>query len=168
MKTFEEKLAAWVEGRLSGTELTAFERELESRPEALAETDADVELGNFLRANLSAPTLRNAEFFNHQILRQIHALEETAAPAVRRTFWTLPRMAFSGACFLALATLLYFAAVPATNREVRHNEQYVSNILNAKSDDPAITATSFHSKEENVNVVWLDGLDYIPPDHKLK
>ena len=91
-------------------------------------------------------------------------------------------MAFSGAFLLLLATVLYFTAVPNTRREVRQNQQYVSDILNARSndsditdnvlkarsDDPNITATSFHSKEENVNVLWLDGLNYMPQDHKLK
>jgi hypothetical protein len=77
-------------------------------------------------------------------------------------------MAFSGVCLLALSTLLYFAEVPKTFREVRQHEKYASNILNARSDDPSITATSFHSNEDNVNVLWLDGLNYMPPDHKLK
>jgi hypothetical protein len=77
-------------------------------------------------------------------------------------------MVFSGAFLLLLSTLLYFAAVPNTRRDVRKHEQYVENILNAHSEDPAISATSFHSKENNVNVVWLEGLGYMPPDHKLK
>jgi hypothetical protein len=89
-------------------------------------------------------------------------------PARRRSFWSLPGMAFSGASLLVLSTILYFAAVPNTRREVRHHQDYVKNILNARSDDPAITATSFHSKENNVNVLWLDGLGYMPRDHKLK
>jgi anti-sigma factor RsiW len=170
MKTFEEKFTAWVDGRLTGPELSAFERELEAHPEALAEKEAALELGSLLRANISAPPLRNADFFNIEILRQIEASAPAPAPApaARPSFWSLPRMAFSGAFLLLLSTLLYFAAVPNTRREVRHNEQYVSNILNAHSDDPNITATSFHSKEDDVNVVWLDGLSEIPPDHKLK
>ena len=91
-------------------------------------------------------------------------------------------MALSGAFLLLLSTFLYFAAVPNTRREVRQNQQYVSNILNARatdpnvavnilnvrSDDPNITATSFYSKQEKVNVLWLDGLGYMPRDHKLK
>lgn len=91
-------------------------------------------------------------------------------------------MVFSGAFLLLLSTALYFAAVPNTRREIRHNEQYVSNILNARnpdvasvsnvlsvqSDDPHVTATVFHSKGDNVNVIWLDGLSYLPSDHKLK
>jgi anti-sigma factor RsiW len=176
MKTFEEKFTAWVDGRLEGAELAAFERELETHPEALAEREAARELGDLLRAHLSAPPLRNADFFNHQLLQK---LGQPAAPlpARRRTFWTLPRMAFSGAFLLLLSTALYFAAVPKTRIGVRHNEQYVENVLSGRSADPAITvtsldpgitATSFHSKEDNVNVVWLDGLNYMPRDHKLK
>ena len=45
MKTFEEKFTAWVDGRLTGAELAAFERELESHPEALAEKEAALDLG---------------------------------------------------------------------------------------------------------------------------
>jgi anti-sigma factor RsiW len=166
MKTFEEKFTAWVDGRLTGAELAAFERELEAHPEALEEKQDAIELGNLLRTHVIAPPLRNQDFFNDQILRQIQT--PVAAVPARRSFWSLPRMAFSGAFLLLLATVLYFTAVPNTRREVRHNERYVENILNARSDDPAITATSFHSKENNVNVLWLDGLNYMPPDHKLK
>jgi anti-sigma factor RsiW len=167
MKTFEEKFTAWVDGRLTGAELADFERELEAHPEALAEKEAALELGDLLRAHVVAPPLRNEEFFNRLILQQIEPVV-ARVPDTRRGFWTLSRMAFSGAALLVLASGLYFAAVPNTRRDVRHNEQYVQNILNAHSDDPAITATSFHSKENNVNVVWLDGLNYMPRDHKLK
>ncbi len=179
MKTFEEKFTAWVDGRLTGAELAAFERELADHPEALAEKETALELGNLLRTHLSAPPLKNPDFFNHQILLQI---AQPSLPARRPAFWSLPRMVFSGAFLLLLSTALYFAAVPNTRREIRHNEQYVSNILNARnpdvasvsnvlsvqSDDPHVTATVFHSKGDNVNVIWLDGLSYLPSDHKLK
>jgi hypothetical protein len=164
MKTFEERFTAWTEGRLTGAELAAFERELEAHPEALEDPDA-LALGDLLRAHLTPAPLRNADFFNHEILRQIQP--PPAAPR-RAAFWSLPRMAFSGAFLLVIATVLYFAAVPNTRREVRHNERYVQNVLNARSDDPSVSATSFHSKENNVNVLWLDGLQYMPQDHKLK
>ncbi|HEX4084738.1 MAG TPA: hypothetical protein VHY22_07505 [Chthoniobacteraceae bacterium] len=184
MKTFEERLAAWLEGRLTGRELAAFERELEANPEAVAETEADRELGNLLRAHLTAPPLGNADFFNHQLLRQIEADPQAPARAARRPlFWSLRRMVYSGAFCLLLATALYFAAVPRTRRQMLHNELYVHNVLNAsatdpsitasevvhvRSDDPNVTATCFHSKDNDVNVVWLDGLSYLPRDHKLK
>jgi anti-sigma factor RsiW len=173
MKTFEENFTAWVDGRLSGSDLAAFEAELESHPEALGEKSECLKLGVLLRSHVTAPPLRNADFFNHQVLQQIQssqpaALSSKATPARRATFWSLPRMALSGAFLLLLSALLYFAAVPQTSRQVRKSQQYVQNVLNARSDDPAITATSFHSKADNVNVVWLDGLGYMPPAHKLK
>ena len=184
MKTFEEKFTAWVDGRLTGSELAAFERKLEAHPEAVAEKEAALKLGALLRTHVVAPPLRNPEIFNHQLLQQIEAGQPVPAPGpVRRhSFWSLPRMAFSGTFLLLIASLLYFVAVPNTRREVRQNQRYVSNvlnarstdpsitanILNARSDDPNITATSFHSKQENVNVLWLDGLNYMPRDHKLK
>jgi len=169
MKTFEEKFTAWVDGRLSGAQLAAFERELEAHPEALADKEAALDLGNLLRSNLPPAPLPNPDFFNHQVLLRIHATEAPApSPARRPIFWTLPRMVFSGIFLLLLSTVFYFLAVPATRREVRQNQQYVTNILNARSDDPGITATSFHSKAENVDVLWLDGPAYIPPGHKLK
>jgi hypothetical protein len=173
MKTFEEKFTAWVDGRLTGPELAAFERELNAHPEALAEKQAALRLGSLLRANIEAPPLRNADFFNLRLLQEIQSDQpdrsDRSDPVLPKpSFWSLPRMAFSGACLLVLSTLLYFAAVPKTFREVRQHEKYASNILNARSDDPSITATSFHSNEDNVNVLWLDGLNYMPPNHKLK
>ena len=187
MKTFEEKFTAWVDGQLTGPELIAFEKELEAHPDAPVEKQAALDLGDLLRTHVAAPPLRNADFFNHQLLLQIEAQQPEAArtaatPAHRPVFWSLRRMAFSGAFLLFLATAFYFAAVPQTRREVRQNEKYVSNILtgryhdpnitanilNARSDDPGITATSFYSKRENVNVLWLDGLNYMPQNHKLK
>ena len=77
-------------------------------------------------------------------------------------------MAMSGAFCLLLATVLYFSAVPNTRKQIRENQAYVTNILNAHSDDPAITATAFHSTKDNVTVLWLDGLQYMPQDHSLK
>ena len=176
MKTFEEKFTAWVDGALTGAELAAFERELQADPEgykaALAEKEDAHSLGKLLRQHAAPAPLRNADFFNHQLLQQIEGpapREKDARPAVKRAlFWTLPRMAFSGAFMLLLAMVLYFTAVPNTRRDVQKRERYVENVLNAHSDDPSITATSFHSKAANVNVVWLDGLSYMPREHKLK
>ena len=170
MKTFEEKFTAWIDGRLTGADLAAFERELEAHPEALGEKEAAHEIGNLLRTHLKPAPLPNPDFFNHQILSQIRvpASVTAAAPVRRLTFWSLPWMAFCGAFLLLLSTALYFAAVPNTRREVRQNKQYVENVLNAHSDDPTITATSFHSKQDNVTVLWLDGLQYVPQNQKPK
>lgn len=169
MRPFEEKFTAWVDGCLEGQELAAFEKELEAHPGALAEKASALELGQLLRTHLAAPPLANADFFNHLLLQQIGA-EQPAPPAPRaaRGLWTLPRMALSGAFFLLLATVLYFSTVPHSQRQLRKNQEYVANILSSHTDDPGVTATAFHSKEDNVTVLWLDGLQYMPRDHSLK
>jgi anti-sigma factor RsiW len=165
MRTFDEQFTAWVDGRLQGAELAAFERQLKDHPEALAEKEACLAVGNLLRSQ-PVPPLKNVDFFNHQILRQI-AQSSQPAPRARRSLWTLPRMALSGAFLLVVASVLYFAAVPSTRRDMQKNATYVDNVLNAKSDDPAITATSFRSKEDNADVLWLDNMSYSPAqDHK--
>jgi len=170
MKTFEEKFTAWVDGRLTGADLADYEHELESHPDALAEKEAALELGNLLRSHLCAPPLRNEDFFNHQILHQIEVsqMPPRKAPGRLRSFLTLPRMAFSGAFFLLLAAILFFAAVPNTRRDMRHNQQYVIHNLTDPSEEANISATSFHSKQNNVDVLWLDGLTYMPRKHHLK
>lgn len=173
MKTFEEKYTAWVDGKLAGAELAGFERELQGVSDAQADKLAAHRLGDLLRAHArDAVPLRNADFFNHQLLGRIAAGASResggAKPRHALDFWTLPRMAWSGAACLAVAAVLYFAAVPRTGRQVAQNQEYVAKILNSQTDDPAITATAYHDKEQNVTVLWLDGLDYLPAQHKLK
>ena len=171
MKTFEERFTAWVDGCLEGPELAAFEKELEAHPEALEEKDSALRLGELMRTHLRPEALANGDFFCHQLLERIEADQPPAAPEparVRRGFWTLPRMAFSGAFCLLLAGLLFFSTVPKTRQQVQENQEYVANILSAHTDDPGITATAFHSKEDDVTVLWLDGLKYMPENYKLK
>ena len=50
MKTFEERFTAWVDGQLTGEALAAFEKELAAHPEATADRDAALKIGELLRA----------------------------------------------------------------------------------------------------------------------
>ena len=89
----EEKLTAYFDGCLSAAEAAAFERE---HPEVLAEKASTARLGDVLRAHSVAPAMHHADFFNHQILREI-----VPAPApARRAAWPLWRLAFASACAL--------------------------------------------------------------------
>ena len=182
-ETFEEKYTAWIDGKLSGKELENFERELAANaPIENARSDklSANRLRSLLRENLRAPALSNADFFNHQLMQQIEseqkqqndrspeAEENSRQSRVAAFFWTLPRMAWAGAFCLILAAALYLAAVPKTQQQLAENQEYVAKILSAHTDDPNISATTFHSKENNATVLWLDGLDYIPENYKLK
>src|SRR5207302_11449380 len=111
------------------------------------------------------------DFFNHQLMQQIEAGQPRTPQREKRVWslWTLSRMAWAGACCIALATALYFAAgIPKSAQQTAEGEEYVAKVLSTQTDDTDITATAFHSKENNATVIWLDGLDYIPEDYKLK
>ena len=167
MKTFEEKYTAWIDGKLAGRELAEFERQLAALPEAEADRTAARQLGDLLREHLPAPPLANADFFNYELMQQIDA-PEPRATSRSSSFWSLPRMVLAGACSLALATALFFTMVPKTQQQADAGQEYVARILNARSDDPAISATAYHDHDENVTVLWLEGLDYIPESRQLK
>jgi hypothetical protein len=165
MKTFEERYTAWIDRELSGPELAAFERELP--PEAVRDREEAQKLGGLLRGHCTAPAIGNPEFFNQRILEQIEA--EAPVPAVerRRFRWTLPRMAWAGACCLAISFTMYQTMVKNSLQPPPTETEYLAKILDSRTDDPDISATAFHSKDNNVTVLWLDGLGYLPEDYGL-
>ncbi len=161
MKPFEEQFTAWVDGKLDGAELAEFEKQLASRPEAAAEKEDAQRLGEFLRRHSTAPRLSNPDFFNHQLMQQIAA--ETPRPAVRThgAFWSLNRLAWAGAFSLAIAFGLYKTTIP-TGAPHGSDSKYFAQVVEAWPSDPSISATTVYNPDDNVTVVWLDGLDYIP------
>ena len=220
MKTFEERYTAWIDGRLAGNTLTAFEQEL-SRRAAAAEAQADKadagSLRMLLRENLQAPVLNNAEFFSLQVRERIEAeraASQRPVAAERALGWfagPLTRLVGLGAAALFVAGALYYGMVPphaatppetvarrtpsgprAPNAEVQvasaeaqkaPRESRPGNELTAMRDpapeeiddespgfaarvpDPATTsatATPLHYRDANVNVLWINGLDYMP------
>ncbi|MDD5351412.1 MAG: hypothetical protein PHQ12_14465 [Chthoniobacteraceae bacterium] len=170
--SFEARYTAWMDGALPESERAAFEAECESRGLSPAQIEADrlqtLQLGGLLRrhaqATAAAP-LPNPDFFNAQILRQIGA--ETPCPEPERSretslLWPLRRLIWSGAASLGAAALLFAALVfPALHRSGPPPEYY-AQIL--KTADPAISAVAMRPKNENVTVLWIDGLDYVPAE----
>src|SRR5438046_6011859 len=103
MKTFEQKWTAWVDGELTGKELAEFEAALPDKAAAEAEKRDAQKLGALLKQELAADVLSNEEFFSHQVRERI--AHESAAPERRfatSTWWTLRRLAWSGAVSIAI------------------------------------------------------------------
>ena len=71
MKTFEEKWTAWLDDQLSGRELSEFEASLPDKAAAQAEKAEAKKLGELLKRELSAHSLKNEEFFSHQLRERI-------------------------------------------------------------------------------------------------
>lgn len=165
MKTFEERFTAWVDGQLTGAELAAFEKELAAHPEANADRAAAVKVGDLLRTHATAPALSNADFFNLQLQQRIEAdLPRSRAEDRRDTgpFWSPFRLLWAGAASLAIAGLLYQTIIPATHGP--EPSQYFAQVVESWPSDPSIYATTVYNPQDNVTVLWLDGLDYMPSD----
>jgi len=172
MKPFdEEQYTAWIDGRLTGRELADFEAQLEvgfanglTKAQAEADRAAARNVGALLRdhfAEAPAPALKNTEFFNHQILRQIEAEAPQSAPPVPFP-WLFRWMIWGGLSSLGIAALLFATLVLPTLHHPGPPPEYYAQILNASTEDAAISAVAIHSKQENVTVLWIDGLDYVP------
>jgi len=166
MKPFEEQFTAWVDGKLTESELAEFEKQLAEHPEAIAEKDEALRLGKFLRTHPTTPRLSNPDFFNHQLMQRIAAEAPRPAEKKRGLFWSLPRLAWAGAFCLAVAFGLYKAAIP-TGPAVGETSKYFAQVVESWPSDPSISATTVYNPEDNVTVVWLDGLDYIPATYAL-
>jgi anti-sigma factor RsiW len=158
----EEKWTAYLDGRLSAAEAAAFERE---NAGAAAEKIAAAKIGGALRAHLSAPALRNAEFFNAGILKEISPPEvrsRDSQPA-RRPFWSLWRMAAAGACCLLAAGSIYEVFVSGGEQP---RNGYQARVLSAKAGDQELYATVLDA--DGLAVVWIDGFDHLADDYVLE
>jgi hypothetical protein len=168
MKPFEEQFTAWVDGELSDTELAEFEKRLAAHPEATAEKNGARRLGELLRAHPTAPRLTNPDFFNHQLMQRIAADEPRAVERKRSVgFWSLSRLAWTGAFCLVSAFGLYEMMIPKPGSHGT-DSKYFAQVVESWPSDPSISATTVYNPDDNVTVVWLDGLDYIPASAPLQ
>jgi hypothetical protein len=170
MKTFEEKWTAWLDGQLSGRELVEFESSLPDLAAAEAERRDAQKLGVFLKKELGAQALSNEDFFSHQLRERIARETETSRSGVRSTWWTVPRLVWSGATALAL----FFICSVAIMRQHQPGEQseYLTQILKSQVDpvaNPNATISIFEIKNDNkVTVLWTEGLQTLPADYAAK
>jgi anti-sigma factor RsiW len=171
MKTFEEKWTAWLDGELSGRELSEFEASLPDKAAAEAEKADARKLGAFLKRELSTSALTNEEFFSHQLRERIR---ESSAPSARpearsSTWWTIPRLLWTGTA--SVAVFLVFTIFVVRDKNPAEESQYLTQILNARVDpvvSPNATVSMFEVKQDRVTVLWTEGLQSLPADYAAK
>ena len=157
----EEKWTSFVDGRLGTEEAASFARE---HPEAAAEKIATATIAQALRRHSPAPVLRNADFFNEKILREISpVLRRAESPSTQPSLWSLWRMALAGACCLLAVAAIYSAFVKDNDPR---RDRYVANVLSAEAGDDLLSATVLDA--EGLAVVWIDGLDQLPNSYVLQ
>jgi hypothetical protein len=173
MKTFEEKWTAWLDGELSGDELTQFEASLPDKAAAEAEKRDAHRLGAFLKEQLQTRAMGNEEFFHHQLRERIAADARTAsAPetaATKPALWPIGRLVWVGATSLAIFCVCTFFVM--REKGPTDQSQYLTQILNARVDpvmSPNATISMFESKEDKVTVLWVEGLQSLPVEYATK
>jgi hypothetical protein len=172
MKTFEEKWTAWLDGQLSGRELSQFEASLPDKIGAEAEKAGARKLGALLKRELGASALTNEEFFSHQLRERI--MRESRVPSAQReakasTWWTIPRLLWTGTA--SLGVFLVFTIFVIRDKNPAEESQYLTQILNARVDpvvSPNATVSMFEVKQDRVTVLWTEGLQSLPADYAAK
>jgi len=169
MKTFEEKWTAWLDGQLSGKELAEFESSLPDLAAAEVEKRDAQKLGAFLKEQLTTQAMSNEEFFSHQLHERI-ARESAARHRSTSTWWTIPRLVWSGATALALFVIT--TVVLMSQHQPGEQSEYLTQILQSRVDpaaNPNATISIFESKTDNkVTVLWTEGLQSLPADYAAK
>ena len=172
MKTFEEKWTGWLDDQLVGKELEDFEASLPDKAAAEAEKRDATKLGVLLKQELGAQPFGNEEFFSHQLRERIareNAQDRSASGGARSTWWTVPRLVWTGAVSLAL----FMICAVAVMREKAPGErsEYLTQILNMRVDpaiSPNATVSVFETKGDRVTVIWTEGLQSLPSDYAAK
>jgi hypothetical protein len=171
MKRFEEKWTAWLDGQLSGRELSEFEASLPDKAAAEAEKADARKLGALLKRELSSAALTNEEFFSHQLRERIRESGVPSGKSEARlsTWWTIPRLLWTGTA--SLAVFLVFTIFVMRDKNPAEESQYLTQILNARVDpvvSPNATVSMFEVKQDRVTVLWTEGLQSLPADYAAK
>ena len=172
MKTFEEKWTAWVDGQLGGRELAEFEASLPDKAAAEAEKESARKLGQLLKQELAGQSLANAEFFSHQLREKVAQDRGQMAPARQTkdyTWWTIPRLLWTGTA--SLAVFLLFTMFVIHEKQPTEESHYLTQILNARVDpvvSPNASVSIFEVKQDRVTVLWTEGLQSLPADYAAK
>ena len=174
MRTFEEKWTAWLDGQLSGNELSEFEASLPDQAAAQAEKAGAKKLGDLLKRELSARPLTNEEFFSHQLRERIvQESDEQRRERARRSptshWWTIPRLLWVGTT--SLAVFLVCTVLVVRQERPAEESQYLTQILNARVDpivSPNATVSIFEVKQDRATVLWTEGLQSLPADYAAK
>ena len=174
MKTFEEKWTAWLDDQLTGRELSEFEASLPDKRASQAEKAEAKKLGELLKRELSVHSLKNEEFFSHQLRHRIaRESGERSRERGRRSptspWWTIPRLLWTGTA--SLAVFLICTLLVMHQERPAEESQYLTQILNARVDpvvSPNATVSIFEVKQDRATVLWTEGLQTLPADYAAK
>ena len=119
-----------------------------------------------------AIALSNADFFSHQLRERLdreNAPMRSEPEAIQAGWWTIRRLLLGGitslAVFTICAVLVFRESTPSSQ------SQYLTQILEYRVDptvSPNATISMFEKKDAHVTVLWVDGLQSLPPEYAAK
>ena len=172
--SFEETYTLWLHRQLSPADAEAFEKQMRERGLNPAAERASAErLHQLLRDNSTVPEMKHADFFNRQLLYRIEqeqresAEPETALAGFWRLF-ALPRIAWAGLACLLIAGVMYKTLIPPSAPSPLEQSTYFATVVDSRTFDPAVSANTVYDPRDNLTVLWIDGLDYLPADYALQ
>ena len=126
MKTFEENWTAWLDGQLSGRELSEFEASLPDKAAAEAEKADSKEAWRAFEERARCACADKRRVFSHQLRERI--MRESSVPSVEReakasTWWTIPRLLWTGTA--SLAVFLIFTVFVIRDKNPAEESQYL-------------------------------------------
>lgn len=121
---------------------------------------------DLLREHLAPVSpLRNPDFINSRVMEAIE--RETREKAARPPLFSLRWLTASGLGALAAAAVLIVVVLPRQYTP-RNSEEFISQVVDARADNPDLSVSSFKAPENRGVVLWIDGADYIPPEKTVR
>jgi hypothetical protein len=172
--SFEETFTLWLDDQLSPADAEAFEKQMRERGlDPVAERAGGEKLHRLLHENSSAPMMKHAEFFNRQLMYRIEKEQRDAArtEGAAVSFWrwlALPKIAWAGLACLLIAGVMYKTMIPTSGPSPLDQSPYFATVVDSRTFDPGVSANTVYDPRDNITVLWIDGLDYLPADYALQ
>jgi hypothetical protein len=172
--SFEETYTLWLDGQLSPADAETFEKQmLERGLDPVTERASGETLHRLLRENSPVPAMKHADFFNRQLMYRIEQEERASQAKEEKSagFWrwlVLPKMAWAGFACLLIAGVMYKTLIPVSSSGPLEPSTYFATVVDSRTFDPTVSANTVYDPRDNITVLWIDGLDYLPADYALQ
>lgn len=158
MNRFERNYNRWLDGKMNERERLVFESTLDA--DTLQSGHTWPKLCESLRTAASEVHIPHPDFINERVCQEIL---RSISPSPQ-SWIGLRSLVWAGACSLLMAFLLTLFFVP---REFGFGDNFVSQIISAQAANQALSAYTFQAPDKHAAVIWIEGIDYIPPEEQL-
>jgi hypothetical protein len=172
--SFEESHTLWLDRQLSPADAAAFENQMRERGlDPVAERASGEKLHRLLHENSPAPEMKHTDFFNRQLMYRIEQEQRSevrpeAAPAGFWRWLAFPKIVWAGVACLLIAGGLFKTMIPTSVPGPLEQSTYFATVVDSRTFDPSISANTVYDPRDNITVLWIDGLDYLPADYALQ